>query len=72
MLSSKLNLLPKHNPYIGYFAWNQNLDDLLNPTFKTVATQTDKTSYEKLGEQIALEYGEGWECLLRGPPAVGK
>jgi hypothetical protein len=48
------------------------LDALLNPTFKTVGTQTDKTSYETLGEQIALEYGEGWECLLRGPPAVGK
>lgn len=63
-------LLPKHNPYIGYFP---SIWPMLHfePLYKDASTQTENTSYFTLGKKIAEEYGDGWELLLSAGPAVG-
>jgi len=63
-------LLPKHNPYIGYFP---SIWPLLHfePFFKDASTQTETTSYFELGKKVASDYGEGWELLCGSRPAVG-
>lgn len=63
-------LLPKHNPYVGYFP---SIWPMLHfePLYKDASTQTETTSYCILGKKIAEEYGDGWELLLSTGPAVG-
>ena len=64
-------LLPKHNPYVGYFPCIWPLI-YMEPKFKDASTQTDSKSYYKLGEKVAKEYGEGWELLFSNSgPTVG-
>jgi len=62
-------LLPKHNPYVGYFpsVWPFMI---VEPRKKDVSTQTDTTSYFELGKKVAKDYGEGWELLLCNPASV--
>ena len=64
-------LLPKHNPYIGYFP---SIWPMLRfePLYKDASTQTETTSYFKLGKKVAEEYGEGWELLCSSGPTVGR
>lgn len=61
------DLLPKDNPYIGYFPWSWGL--LLEPKVRTVATQTESNNFFNLGKKVANEYGEGWEILLSSEPS---
>ena len=63
-------LLPKHNPYIGYFP---SIWPMLHfePLYKDASTQTESKSYFTLGKKIAEEYGDGWELLCNSGPAVG-
>jgi hypothetical protein len=63
-------LLPKHNPYIGYFpsVWPLLF---LEPRCKDASTQTEPFSYYELGRKVAMEYGEGWESLCAPSVAVG-
>ena len=63
-------LLPKHNPYVGYFP---SLWPILHlePMYKDVSTQTDENLYFELGKKIANEYGEGWELLCSSGPSIG-
>ena len=56
-------LLPKHNPYIGYFPSVWPLI-FLEPRCKDASTQTEEPlSYYDLGRKVAKDYGEGWELL---------
>lgn len=63
-------LLPKHNPYVGYFP---SIWPMLHfePLYKDASTQTETTSYFTLGKKIAEEYGDEWELLLSAGPTVG-
>ena len=58
-------LLPKHNPYIGYFpsVWPMFI---FEPRCKDASTQTEPNSYFELGKKVATDYGEGWELLCAG------
>lgn len=62
-------LLPKHNPYIGYFpsVWPMFY---FEPRCKDASTQTEPTSYFELGKKVANDYGEGWELLCSSGPTV--
>ena len=64
-------LLPKHNPYIGYFPsiWPMLY---FEPVNKDASTQTEATSYFELGKKVAEDYGDGWELLCNSGPAVSR
>ena len=63
-------LLPKHNPYIGYFpvTWPMLF---FTPRCKDASTQTEAISYYQLGKKVAEEYGDGWELLCGSGPSFG-
>ena len=56
-------LLPKHNPYVGYFPSIWPLI-IFPPAHKNASTQTDYVSYFELGKKVATDYGDGWELLV--------
>ena len=63
-------LLPKHNPYVGYFP---SVWPVLHfePLYKDASTQTNKISFFELGKKVASDYGDEWELLLNDSrPAV--
>tara|TARA_A100001015_G_C14537363_1_gene536515 strand:+ start:37 stop:309 length:273 start_codon:yes stop_codon:yes gene_type:complete len=68
-LNLDTTLLPKHNPYVGYFpsVWPFMI---VEPRKKDVSTQTETTSYFTLGKKIAKQYGDGWELLCSNPSSI--
>lgn len=62
-------LLPKHNPYIGYFPWTWPYV-CIEPQYKNASTQTEPTSYFELGKKVAKDYGEDWKLLCNSGPTV--
>lgn len=56
-------LLPKHNPYVGYFPSIWPLI-IFPPAYKNASTQTDSIPYFELGKKVAMDYGDGWELLV--------